>query len=204
MARYRKLTPAELDRLSDEELIAYVVAARDAGDEREARGALNRLIWGYYRILLYRAKLKLPGRDAEDIVGDAIVSALSAIFSGASTGEFRSWVHTILDRRIADHYERLKRRPVTEPLVAEMDALPGAGRRIGVDGGQSRVEAQQAADQALAELSPQHRQVILHHINGGLTAKEVAERVAGMSENNVHKIAERYRKRVRELLDGDT
>ena len=67
--------------------------------------AIAVLVYGYWDNLVNRARLKLPDADAEDVAAEAIASAIASAFDGKSVGEFRSWLHTILSRRIADWWE---------------------------------------------------------------------------------------------------
>lgn len=63
------------------------------------------------------------------------------------------------------------------------------------------VEVQALIDQALSELKPAHREVVERYVFDRCTAAETARQVADdVSQNNVHKIAERFRGRMRELL----
>jgi DNA-directed RNA polymerase specialized sigma24 family protein len=48
-----------------------------------------------------------------------VASAIASAFDGKSVGEFRSWLHTILNRRIADYLEARKRKPHTTQLPSE-------------------------------------------------------------------------------------
>ena len=73
--------------------------------------AIGMLVFGYWDMLVNRARLKLPPSDVEDVASEAIASAIASAFDGKSVGEFRSWLHTILSRRIADYLEARKRRP---------------------------------------------------------------------------------------------
>ena len=72
--------------------------------------AIGVLVYGYWDVLVNRARLKLPAADVEDVASEAMFSAIASAFDGKSVGEFRSWLHTILSRRIADHLEGRKRR----------------------------------------------------------------------------------------------
>lgn len=209
---FKPLNDLELDALGDDELIVYIRRARDAGHPAAARLALRILVFGHMDNVERRVRMKVPGHAVDLVAGQAFVNAFTAAFDGTSVGEFRSWLNTIVDRRIADYHRR--KRPHEAPLPStayghdernDPTAEPDTGA----------VEAQSAVDQAIAELSPVHQRVIDLYVfeDSEPSASEVAERVTAeagkpMSENNVHQIARRFRIRLKELLrgggDGDT
>ncbi len=126
MAQFRERNEQELDRLSDEELIEYIVAARGAGKLDAARVGLQVLVKGYMPNIERRVQNKMPeGDDAaiDEVAGNAMLAALAAAFSGGSIGEFRSWLHTIVDRRIADWWrrKRLERTPLADEHEGDED-----------------------------------------------------------------------------------
>lgn len=201
MDAFEELPDHVLNDLGDEDLIAYLRQAREAGHPDAMRAAISVLVLGYWDALVGRARLKLPDADAEDVAGDAVVSAIAAAFDGQSVGEFRSWLHTILNRRIADYHEGRKRRPQTDPLPDDW----GDGPSVGFEG--DALFAVQCLDQAYDELEDErHRQVIDLHFYGPLSARETAEKVGhDMTELNVHQIVSRFRRRLMELFaQGDT
>jgi RNA polymerase sigma factor (sigma-70 family) len=205
LTSFEELPEQRLNGLDDDGLIAYVREARDAGAQEAMRQALAVLVHGYWDLLVARACLKLPVSDAEDVAAETIASAIASAFDGRSVGEFRSWLQTILSRRIADYHEARKRRPQTETLADEADddtwghepAVPFEGDAL---------FARECLEQAYGELEQaSHRQVIDLYVLGPCSAADAAARVDGMTEANVHQVASRFQRRVRHLLDeGDT
>ncbi len=108
---FRLLSDHELQRLTDDALIAYMRDARDRRELDAARRALALLVFGYEANVKRRLRLKLPDHMVDDLAHDVLVRAISSAFEGRSVGEFRSWLHTIVDRSVADHYRRAQRRP---------------------------------------------------------------------------------------------
>ena len=105
----------ELDQLPDEELIAYLVAAREAGRLDEARTALGIFAFGRYDDLVRRALAKVESRDdAEELAMQTIKGVLKSAFAGVSPGEAVNLMKTILARRIADFYDDRERKPPPE------------------------------------------------------------------------------------------
>ena len=209
MAAFEELPEHHLSELSDDQLVDYLRAAREAGALDAMNLALGVLVFGYWDVLVNRARLKLPSADVEDVASECMSSAIASAFDGKSVGEFRAWMHTILSRRIADHLDARKRKPKTEKLVTEH---AGEDEVWGEEPSSEEFSVEalytlECIKTAHGELeNPLHRQVVDLHIFGPLSATETAAEIGdGLSEDNVHKIASRFLKRVRELLDeGDT
>lgn len=196
--------------MSDDELVAYLREARAGGRPAAMKPALAILVFGYWDTLVARARLRLPASDAEDVAGEVIASAIASAFDGSSVGEFRSWLHTILSRRVADYHEAKKRRPRTTELVSEHggdEEIWGHEPAVAFEG--DALFAGECLARAYEELGDEgHRRVVDLYVYGPSTAADVsAELGAGMSEANVHQIASRFQRRFRELLErghGDT
>lgn len=196
---FHELSDHELQLLTDDQLIAYVRAARDAGAPASARRALAILVFGYMDLVRARVALKVPTREVEDVADIALVSAITSAFDGQSIGEFRSWLNTIVARRIADYHRRPQ--PETVPLVTEgEEGYSGAEPAIGPEG--DTVDIDRAIDQVYEELSHAHRQVVDLYVFGDRSAADTAAALGEMSEANVHQIGSRFRRRLRELLEA--
>jgi DNA-directed RNA polymerase specialized sigma24 family protein len=191
----------ELRDRSDEDLIAYVRIARTHGDRDGADLALRVLVFGYMDHVSARVALKVPSHAVDEVAGQALISAVTSAFRGESVGEFRSWLHVIVDRRIAD-FHRAGRVEVV-PLLPDHDALAS------LDDTGGEIAARNVVDAAMAELSEPHRAAVDLYVFDGLsaheTALELAQRFASpanarISADNVHKIAQRFRDRVRASL----
>ena len=206
MTEFRERTELELERLNDEQLVDYLRSAREAGRPEAMRPAIAVLVLGYWDSLVGRARLKLPEADVEDVAAEAMMSALASAFDGRSVGEFKSWLHTILSRRIADHFEARKRRPATTELASEHggeDDVWGSEPAQPFEG--DALHAQECLARAYEELTePRHRLVIDLYVLGPHSAAEAAA-LAGpdMTEANVHQISSRFQRRFRELLEGE-
>ena len=116
---FQPLPDQELHQLSDEHLIGYIRDARDAGELPHARRGLMFLVYGYERDVKRRLSIKVPGHVVDDLAHDALVRAIAAAFDGSSVGEFRNWLHTIVDRTAVDFYRRAERRPKETILPSE-------------------------------------------------------------------------------------
>jgi RNA polymerase sigma factor (sigma-70 family) len=211
---FSKRPRPDFDRLSDEELVAYAVAARDAGEFEAMREALAALVMRYEKDVVARARKKLPEAEAEDIAMKAIGQAIFARFDGSSKGEFLAIVYRILARRIADYYEKQERSLDTEKLPDEHHGEdnetwgPDAATTEDETG---RAEVQDLIDRCLEKLSAPHVRTVELYVFDGYSAEETADQVntefpdlnPEMTADNVHKIASRFRKDLRKALEDD-
>lgn len=205
MAEFEELSERQLGDLSDEQLVDYLRRAREAGRHDAMKPAVAVLVYGYWDNLVNRARLKLRSdADAEDVAAEAIASAIVSAFDGKSVGEFRSWLHTILSRRIADWWEAKEQKLDKTRLPSEHqgdEEVWGREPAVGFEG--DALFAQGCIRQALEEIDdPRHRRVLDLYVFGPHPAAETAKLVGdGMTEANVHQIASRFQRRVKELLE---
>ena len=205
MAEFEELSGRQLGDLSDEQLVDYLRRAREAGRHDAMKPAVAVLVYGYWDNLVNRARLKLRSdADAEDVAAEAIASAIVSAFDGKSVGEFRSWLHTILSRRIADWWEAKEQKLDKTRLPSEHqgdEEVWGREPAVGFEG--EALFAQGCIRQALEEIDdPRHRRVLDLYVFGPHPAAETAKLVGdGMTEANVHQIASRFQRRVKELLE---
>jgi RNA polymerase sigma factor (sigma-70 family) len=202
LAVFRELPEHQLDTLSDERLIDYLRRARAAGRHDAMKPAVATLVYGYWDNLVNRARLKLRTEaDAEEVAAEAMASAIASAFDGRSVGEFRSWLHTILSRRIADWWEAREQKLDKTPLPSEHEEVWGREPAVGFEG--DALFARDCIRGALSEIEDErHRRVLDLYVFGPHSAAEAASMVDGMTEANVHQIGSRFQRRVRELLEG--
>jgi RNA polymerase sigma factor (sigma-70 family) len=114
--------------------------------------------------------------EPEDLAGEAFLHVVRDLprFSGDER-DFRSWVFTIVHRRLLDERRRLGRRP-SEPVAPEdvADRLGGGGDVA--DEALGRL-AEQRARAAIDALPADQRTVLLLRILGDLTVEEIARAV---------------------------
>jgi RNA polymerase sigma-70 factor (ECF subfamily) len=184
---------------------------------REEPGALDRLLDSYrnYLRLLARTGIdaSLRGKaDPSDLVQDALLKASQCFgqFRGACDAELAGWLRQILARCLADFVRRYRagaRRAGREQSLDELlNHSSEAMARIMATKGTSPSASAERRDlgvvlsDALAELSDDHREVIvLHHLEG-LAWDEVARRM-GRTAGAVRMLWTRALKELRPLID---
>lgn len=207
---FRPKDENELAILSDDDLVAYLVAARDAGQDEEVRRATGVLVFGRYsqQLGLIRKKVRSP-QDAEDILGEVILDMLNAVFRGIHTGEFFSLFFRIRDRRIADFYKKAEREPDSE--TERSDGPDLIQELLGMEEFSGESEVRMLIDDCLSQHSERDQAVIRMRIDG-YASKEVAERInrgnlggeKKMTPANVDQIFARFKHRLRpELFPGE-
>lgn len=199
---FQELSESELVLRTDDELIEYIRSARAARRVPSATLALQILVFGYWDTLVARAGLKLPASAAEDVAGAALESAIKSAFDGESVGEFRSWMHTILARRTSDYYRSREGKPKLVPLISEnagAEELWGHEPSVEAPDG-TVVDLRNAIEQAYLELAPTHQEVVDLYVFSEYSAAETTAQTAE-TENNVHQIGSRFRKRVKAILE---
>ena len=208
MPPFPHLSDLELQRLSDDALIDQVRRARDAGEFDAAKLALSVLVFGHMDNVERRVALKVPPHSVEFVASNAMISAITSAFNGQSAGEFHSWLHTIVDRRVADYHRRGRLDQVPLPDEHGGDAsvwgqLPGVEDETGI------VEVGSIVDDLLVELSLVHREVVELAVFDQLSAADVSAEVVAkfpgekISADNVYKIAQRFRDSLRRRLGSE-
>jgi RNA polymerase sigma factor (sigma-70 family) len=204
MPPFRRRHEHDLERLSDEDLLAYIRAARASADDDAAIVALRILVFGYYDLVRARVRLRsmpeTPRDVIEEMTGAAITRSVGAAFDGSLMGQFVNWLHTITDRTVADHFRGRARRPTEVPLPEESGApLEAPDDLAGLD---AAIDLRAAVEAVLVQLNPAHRRVVELFVWDDIAAKEVAEQVGeGMTEANVNQIVSRFRASLRDEFD---
>ena len=204
-SHFRELGEHELAALTDDELITYIRGARADRRRPAATLALQILVFGYWDTLVARAGFKLAVSAAEDVAATALESAVKSAFDGESIGEFRSWMHTILARKIAEYYRSREGKPKLVPLISENagdEEVWGEEPSVDAPDG-TLVDLRRAVEQAYSELGPNHQAVVDLYVFAEYSAGEAAHET-GESENNVHQIGSRFRKRLKAILEAAT
>jgi RNA polymerase sigma factor (sigma-70 family) len=213
---FRPLSESQLDGLSDDEMIDYMLQGRAAGEHDAVIVALRVLVFGHYGNVERRVRIKVPPEAVDEVTGDAFVRALKAAFDGESIGQFVSWLNTITRAAIADYYRR--GAPKELGGVGRPDPLPEAGtdresndgrRRAGhepsTSGEYEGLEYQVMVDGILGRMQPNHKRAVELYLFEGYTGAEAGRKVGDelgepLTEANVHQIASRFKKDLRSEL----
>jgi RNA polymerase sigma factor (sigma-70 family) len=211
LAPYRRLNDIELQKLSDEELVAYLRRSRELGETEAALDALRILVYGFEGRIRSFVRGKVPSHAVDDIVDAILDSGFTSVFDEESIISFRAWIFRIARYRVADHYR--KDRPHLDPLPEEHDENDEIFGELQSEADATEfVGLKDALERCLEELeSDAHRRVVELAIFAQLRAREICELVneefpdldPPMSESNVDKIKSRFRKCLRERLESD-
>ena len=172
---------------------------RSATFERLLRPHLDRL---------YRFAWRLTGSkaEAEDLFQDVLVKLFEKLDKLVEVEKPDSWVSRVLYNHFIDNRRRFARQrlvSVDEGLLPPggVDSLPGTDSPLA---DAERADDIIQLDKALAELSEEHRLVVLLHDAEGYKLKEIQD-ITGDPVGTIKSRLHRARARLRELLsDGGT
>ena len=214
LSEFRQLEEMALDRLGDEDLVAYVVAAREAGRPDAGKRATDMLAFRIQPLVEARVAAKVGREAREDVVMEVLTSFLQSAFDGKVILSVRAFVATIAKRRIADHYRRLERHPDQVPLSSGDGDEDGVwGNEPGGEDDTSALGYMPIVDRLLAERSELHQKIIRMYgpeaMNGqNMQGAEVVEELARQGEevtvSNVQQIWHRFQAELKaELRTGE-
>jgi DNA-directed RNA polymerase specialized sigma24 family protein len=203
LSEFDAVTEVELGRMGDDRVLAYIAAAREAGDADAVRAGMGILAWGYEQQIVARVAAKVPRESVEDVVMEVLFSILNSAFDGKVLGEFRSFMSTIVARRIADFHRGREADPGQDPL-------PGGsgedgeiwGEEPSVGDSAEAIAMRDLVEGLLATRSPVHRRIIRLYgpeaVDGeDLSAAAVVARLAAdgetVSESNVQQVWHRFK-----------
>ncbi len=142
-------------------------------------------------------KQRVLADDCQDVLQDTFMAAISQIQRGKFRGEssLRTWLHSILRRRIADHFRRNPDRPMIQldNLEIPSDQL----KLTGDDRGQlvTYLEVSEAA----SKLPVRSRVILLMKYTEGLTLDELS-RWMGVSIGRMSRELYRAQKKLRQYI----
>ncbi len=169
---------------------------RSASFERLLRPHLDRL---------YRLAYRLTGSkaEAEDLFQDVLVKLFGRLDDLLGIEEPGSWASRIMFNHFVDKRRRLARQRLVSVAEGQLpqqsiDSLPGTGSP---ERDAERLDDIIRLDRALAELSDNHRLVVLLHDTEGYKLKEIQE-ITGDPIGTLKSRLHRARARLRELLSA--
>lgn len=213
MAEFRCLSELELDQLGDDEIVAYVAAAREAGCDEAGRSAMGILAFRREPQIAARVALKIPVADIDDVVMEVIESVLRSAFDGKVIGQYVNFLNRITSRRIADYHRKRENDPGQDPLPSEHEGEEEFwGEQPAVEDAADEVALRDVIERVLEGRSELHRRIIELYgpdgIGEDLTAAGVVERMAvdgeTVTEANVQQVWHRFKKDLdTELAKGE-
>jgi RNA polymerase sigma factor (sigma-70 family) len=203
---FQPLPDHALARCDDQALLAYITAARGADIAHESTRGLWHLVDRHVDRVKARLRLRVPDHLLDDMTHDVLVDAIEAALAGRKIENLNAWLNRVIENTRAEfyrgkHYRQLQHDREAASLDRDDDAgKPAPAREEGVEGDYGAAELRDLIVQLLGDRSDTHRAVIELYIFEDLTAKDVTAQT-GESENNIYKIAERFRTDLRELLE---
>jgi RNA polymerase sigma-70 factor (ECF subfamily) len=167
--------------------------------------AFERLVQPHFD-RLYRLAWRLTGAkaEAEDLFQELLIKAYGKLDDLVEIDEPGSWLCRVMYNLFVDERRRFARRrmhTVEEGQLSGegLDNLPG-GDNPALDN--ERLEQIKQLDRALAQLSDEHRIVVLLHDTEGYKLAEI-EALTGIPVGTVKSRLHRARARLREILVAD-
>jgi len=169
----------------------HLVALAKQGDEL----ALNQLCSVYGERVRQIIRLRLdrrlrPKLDSVDVVQDALILALDGLkdFTYKNEGDFLRWLSKIAENRLWDIFDRFHadRRDIHKEIRFKKEGRSTEGGSIGAAGPvrtttpsviMSRKEALDKLEEALDQLKPEYKQVVVRKRVEGLSHAEIAARL---------------------------
>ncbi|QGJ69154.1 RNA polymerase ECF-type sigma factor [Planctomycetales bacterium 10988] len=156
-----------------------------------------------YQDRLYRTLIQITGKpeDARDLAQEAFVQAFVKLetFQGKST--FYTWLHRIAYNQAMSHLR--KKRPLLEADQPKDKTTPDpSDPQDGPEGQLDQAQRVELVQQALQQLSDEHRHILVLKEMDGLRYEEIAE-VLDLAVGTVRSRLFRARQRLKEILAAD-
>ncbi len=153
---------------------------------------------------VYALALRMTGspEDAQDIAQEVFLKTYGELGKFRGDSRLSVWLYRMTYNLCIDHLRKQKRRP-TQPLYIEEDGeetvleLPDI--RYQPETELERKELQEAVQNALQQLSPEHRKILLMREYAGRSYTEIALHL-GITEGTVKSRIARARERVAKIL----
>ncbi len=176
---------SETDRVYEQLLLTLM----RSGDQRAAERLAAR--W-QPRLLRTAQRLLRDPEQARDAVQEAWTGICRGWLSVADPAKFPTWAYKILHHKCAD---RIKQEQTRRSRTAPLETAPEPS-------GPARGELSSAINQALSQLSPEHRVAAILFFGEGLTLAEIAA-VTGIPVGTAKSRIFHARQKLKSLLEGD-
>lgn len=195
---------ARADVERDEQLRRARVA-RTRGDHGGRVTALQLAVHASQGRIRAQVARRVPAGAVEDVAATAVLRAVESIARNCPRTDtppgFAAWLRRIVARTIADHWRRggaHDHANVSWDGLVDRDGVVTGGRPADAF---DVVHARGALHDALDAVPACHRAALYRYVVLDRPAPEVCG--ARLTHANVYKAAERYRGRLRDLLEGD-
>ena len=116
-----------------------------------------------------RVRCVIPENDVEDVTQDVFIAALKSLSSFRGDSQFRTWLRTLTNHKVAEFYRRRSRKQ--EPLLAPLSEASGR-----TEGATSKVlEERIFMQNALQKLPENYREIILLRFVEDMQFNEIAK-----------------------------
>lgn len=166
---------------------------------RQGDGDAFRRLVEEHQTQVYRIALRMCGEAAaDDVTQEAFLTAWRALPSFRGECRFSTWLYRLTTNAAIDFLRREKRHAHSDD-VTELELPDGAPSPQELA---ERSETQSAVRRGLAQLSEEHRQVLVLRYMQELDYGEIAAALS-VSEGTVKSRINRAKARLRELLGAD-
>ena len=150
-----------------------------------------------YETSVYRLALRMCGNanDPEEVAQEAVVAAWKGLPSFRGESKFSSWLYQLTTNEAINFLRKEKRHRAVTPLEDEMEPATGDTAQQAAE----TKELQQALQQALDALTPEHRQIFLLRQMRQLSYEEIG-RLLGLESGTVKSRLNRAKKQLRQIL----
>lgn len=179
-------------------LIPGLVERAKANDSDAFAELYQHTVTPVYRYL--SARVSAP-EEAEELTQEVYLAALQGLdrFRGGDQSALFAWLFQIARNKLADHLRRRYQKPVAPldqaDLVADKAPGPEESAMVGEDA--------QAVREALGQLTPEQRDVMVYKYVLGYDNAETA-RLVGRNTNAVNQLHHRALRSLQRLLGGTT
>ena len=206
---------AQLSRLSDEELVAYVARAKRAKADEHARTATFLLLYRHEQRMRRKVQAQLPAFLAHhaDTIEEWVLakvwgSALKLPLKGESAGEWTNWWKQVVTRQVVSFWRSTQGQALEKEIewpdqraVGDDDAT-GAdtiGEHFDIDALALSLDYRAAIDAAMGDLNATHRAIVEAAYFEDRPSKDVGAEF-GETHDNVDQIKKRFRNALRAEL----
>lgn len=152
-----------------------------------------------YRDQVFRLALRMCGNeaDADEAAQDAFLSAWKGLPNFRGDSRFSTWLYQLTTHAAIDLLRRQKRRGETDDIteISVADSAPGPQQQA------EQSETRQAVRDAMAQLTPEYRQIVVLRFLQELSYEEIAAALK-LPPGTVKSRLNRAKAQLREILAG--